>query len=209
MGYQKQFFAIRPFDHPHTMIVSAKPELCAQAERFLKREGLDVDFDTFTNGLLEIAGVLDAEEIYPADSLVARPDSLTLVPDVVDVVRYRAQSRELANVRDWNNELLSDCVDGDVFACVHDDRLVSWAGIKNIERHSKDVQVATHPDYRRRRFALRACSAAYRSIIESNITPHYAHISSNHASAALARRLGFTPFARIIYAEHHIPLHQV
>jgi GNAT superfamily N-acetyltransferase len=70
-----------------------------------------------------------------------------------------------------------------------DGRIVSVAGCFTCYSDGIDVQIDTHPDYRRRGFARAAATALIAEAIERGIEVHWD--AMNDSSAALARQLGY------------------
>jgi predicted GNAT family acetyltransferase len=89
--------------------------------------------------------------------------------------------------------------DGTVYGVVEDNMVVSVAyahRIGDMEDEIADVGVETAPDYRRRGYARAAVSAVVDRYIQRGGEAVYGCASSNTASRATARSVGFVPYAK-------------
>lgn len=124
----------------------------------------------------------------------ARLAAFQTLPDGFELRRVaRRDARrfdDLAESLVYNFESLDDFVDRGVgFGVEHDGRYVSGCSSFAISSHSLEFEIQTHPDYRRRGFALAAASAMIEYCLDEGLEPCWdAH---NEMSAALAEKLGF------------------
>ena len=100
---------------------------------------------------------------------------------------------------DWIYEYFDEMVeDGGTF-CVHfDGKIVSAAdspGMPYMQDEVQEIGIATLPEYRRRGFALDACTAAAKRHISAGKCPAWSAAWSNAASHALAEKVGFVKYA--------------
>ncbi len=82
---------------------------------------------------------------------------------------------------------------GRVYAIERDERIASACASMREDGHCGEAWVYTDPAYRNQGLAQRVVTVWARSLIRAAKTPFYRHILDNHASAALASRLGLRP----------------
>lgn len=85
---------------------------------------------------------------------------------------------------------------GPVFAVIEGGHAVSVCFCSRIPGQAAEAGVNTHPDYRRRGYAAAAVSAWAAALHEQAILPLYGTSWVNHASQAIARKLGM-----VLYGE--------
>ncbi len=109
---------------------------------------------------------------------------------------HRIESKDARGFEDlaeslvYNFDSLDDFVDRGVgFGIEHEGRFVSGCSSFAISSSSLEVEIQTHPDYRRRGLALATASAMIEYCLDHGLEPCWdAH---NSMSAALATKLGF------------------
>jgi GNAT superfamily N-acetyltransferase len=201
MGFAVQYLAVRPSDSDTLVVSSSSRLLDATRERLGRSE---VANEEEVNAmLLEVAALAGADDHYLCDVLSGNATDLIL-DDVADgVIEFPAGSTD---AKDWTGMVISSDVDGPIFATVDQAGLTAWAGIKRVSPWAQDIQIATRPDMRRKGLARKVSSTAIRRLLDDGVTPYYAHLSDNVASATLGRSLGFHPYGKAVFAESRIEL---
>lgn len=198
MEFVADFLAVLPA--PGVTVVSAAPEVCEDARRALRGVEL-ADVDRVSAALYSVASSVGCEDFYECDFLIGVASELSLVPNGGLVNASAPGSRDAV---DWDGTVLADEVDGAIFVTTDDQGVTAWAGAKCVSPWTHDMQIATRPDCRGRGLGRLVTSAATRHMLQTGITPYYAYLSGNLASAAVARGLGFSPYGRGVFAETRV-----
>jgi GNAT superfamily N-acetyltransferase len=80
------------------------------------------------------------------------------------------------------------------FGCFVSDELAA-AGLLIPKGPLRNIDIATHPAYRRRGYGRAVVSAMTAHALAEGVLPHYQALATNTASLALARSLGFVRYA--------------
>lgn len=192
MGYVLPFFAVLPLHTPTNVTVMGSAEVVAAIAEW----DVNMDRAALEQRLLDVAEGLGNEASYICDVLTASVEELSLV-DAADV-------EEDADAVDWDGKCLTSQVNGATFVLRDDKGITAWAGEKCGSPFAHDIQVATREDMRRRGFAQKVASRAYRHITDQGLTPYYAHFRGNQASASLARSLGFRTYGSAVFSEYDL-----
>ena len=97
---------------------------------------------------------------------------------------------------DW----LEDVADCQPFAIMRSgDRAVALCATVRRSATAEEAGVETHPDFRGRGFAGEVVAAWARAVRESGRTPLYSTSWTNHASVAVARKLGLVQYGAVLH----------
>jgi GNAT superfamily N-acetyltransferase len=194
LGYNKSFFALAPVTAAPSLTVASTSEGLAVVQGLGLETASDDDIERIAAA---ISGLFVDDDCYSFDILCGSVVGMNLTLDA-----DRVREDEPANAIRWDGVRLDEEVDGAVFSTSDERGMTAWAGIKCRQGPAWDLQVGTRDDQRGRGLGRVVTSHAIERLQSQGITPYYAHLRNNSASAALARSLGFEPYAVAVLAEH-------
>lgn len=119
------------------------------------------------------------------------------VPEGFEIRRFDAAAAELAAAERWSFSFVENFAGpesflerGIGFGVFYGGKLVSGATSFAVYDTTVEIEVDTHPGYRRRGLAAAASARLILHCLECGLVPHWD--AANEASRALAERLGFT-----------------
>ena len=125
------------------------------------------------------------------------PGFLSGLPDGFHLRRFDGPAVEKAASERWSQSFVENFAgpqdfleNGVGFGVFHGGKLVSGAASFAVYDRTVEIEVDTHPRYRRRGLATAASASLIHFCIEQGLVPHWD--AANEASRALAERLGFT-----------------
>jgi GNAT superfamily N-acetyltransferase len=142
----------------------------------------------------ELTGVTD---LATAERAVTRHLGSTAAALDRAVYRWTEQVTELDDAGHWVEPTDPSIpawlrpFNGGVLVATVDGRHAAGVGIKRHDDHGWEIAVVTDPDHRGLGFAARLVAQAARFILAHGAVPIYVHALDNHASAAVAERVGF------------------
>lgn len=194
-GYSSLFFAFIPTAGAPSMAV-ASSNVGVEAVRALGLGGESPE--QVERIATTVQQVFENSSCYSIDILCGSVEgmNLSLNPEQV----HEHEPMDAGAVR-WDGRNLADEVDGTIFSTADESGMTAWAGIKSRGGPAWDIKVETRGDMQRRGLARLVASHATERLQCKGITPFYAHMRSNVASAELAKALGYELYGVGVIAE--------
>lgn len=163
----------------------------ASPDRAFNPEVLAKSFMVWQDWVLPPAwvGVCEPGDFTPVPSPARMLTSL----DAEAIRRLAERSGEVA----WHaSELRLDCEPN--FGAFSGEELVAISGYLNMGGVLAYIGVVTHPEHRGKGYAKAAASACMQAAFDQNLVPMWRTPVANAGAVAVARSLGFRPYARTI-----------
>ncbi len=178
-------------------IVSAPPERLAELEPLRDRSVAELG-DRETVALLfpeaaAIVGPAFHASVAP-DCFVPRRDPLTRMLQQTDAAAVETL-RSACTAEDWEAGGPPNPGEGYAAGCFRDDALVALATLRARGADACDPCVVTHPAWRAQGCGTAAVSAAVQHALDRDLLTLYLTLVANAPAVALARALGFDPYA--------------